>query len=107
MMPDFDRWREPLAARGVMTSAELAAHLLDNYQIAALPGSVFGQPPSTLSLRLATSYLDMEDAAAAQATLDAWNNQGNEEQFLQEKQPMLNGGVEKFGRFTRELETLL
>ncbi len=57
---NFDRWREELAARGIETSDELAIHLLDDFSIATLPGSVFGLPPGMLSLRLTSSYLDME-----------------------------------------------
>ena len=57
---NFDRWRKRLAARGIETSDDLAMHLLEEFSIATLPGSVFGLPPGMLSLRLTSSYLDME-----------------------------------------------
>lgn len=55
--PDFAPWREQLAKRGVMTSADLATHLLDEWDIATLPASDFGEAPDVLRLRLATSML--------------------------------------------------
>ncbi len=48
LFPSFDRWREPLAARGVHTSDDLAAYLLEHYQIATLPGTAFGVPGEEL-----------------------------------------------------------
>lgn len=57
LYPDFAPWREHLAALGITTSEDLARYLLDEWDIAALPGSVFGEPPDALRLRLATSLL--------------------------------------------------
>ena len=45
LFPNFDRWRKPLASRGVRTADELAAYLLEHHRIAALPGTAFGVPP--------------------------------------------------------------
>lgn len=69
MFPNFDRWRAALSARDVRTADDLAAYLLDTYQIATLPGTAFGAPPEDLSLRLATSYVDMETDVQAQSLL--------------------------------------
>ena len=57
LYPDFAPHREPLAARGVRTSPELARHLLDEHGIATLPGTAFGDEPAALRLRLAVSGL--------------------------------------------------
>lgn len=57
LYPDFAPWREQLARRGATTSAELANHLLDQWDIATLPASDFGESPDALRLRLATSLL--------------------------------------------------
>ena len=57
LFPDFAPWRAQLAARGVMTSADLASHLLEQWDIATLPASDFGERPEALRLRLATSLL--------------------------------------------------
>jgi aspartate aminotransferase len=57
LYPDFAPWRTALAERGVKTGQELAHYLLDQWDIAALPGSAFGEQPEALRLRLATSML--------------------------------------------------
>lgn len=72
LFPNFDRWRESLAAKGVATSAELSNYLLTHYKIATLPAADFGVPPHELSLRVATSYIDMEDDVKAADMLGRW-----------------------------------
>jgi len=57
LYPDFAPWRDQLAKRGVVTSAELADHLLAQWDIATLPASDFGEAPEALRLRMATSML--------------------------------------------------
>ncbi|HEY1388904.1 MAG TPA: aminotransferase class I/II-fold pyridoxal phosphate-dependent enzyme [Ktedonobacterales bacterium] len=57
LYPDFAPWRDQLAARGVTTSADLADHLLAQWDIATLPATDFGEAPEALRLRLATSML--------------------------------------------------
>ena len=57
LYPDFAPWRDALLERGVSTSEQLAHYLLDHWDIAALPGTAFGEQPHALRLRLATSML--------------------------------------------------
>ena len=57
LYPDFAPWRGTLAARGVRTSADLARLLLEEWDIAALPGVDFCEGPEVLRLRMATSML--------------------------------------------------
>ncbi|HLZ24921.1 MAG TPA: aminotransferase class I/II-fold pyridoxal phosphate-dependent enzyme [Ktedonobacterales bacterium] len=57
LYPDFAPFKAALAARGVTTSEELARYLLERHDIAALPGTAFGDRPAALRLRLATSML--------------------------------------------------
>jgi aspartate aminotransferase len=61
LYPNFERWRAVLAQRNVHTSAQLAAHLLEQHSIATLPGSAFQD--NALTLRLSSSYLDTEQPA--------------------------------------------
>lgn len=71
LFPDFGAHRERLAARGITTSAELTARLLEEAGVALLPGSAFGCDPAQLSARLA--YVDFDGEAVLQrhlATLD-------------------------------------
>jgi hypothetical protein len=46
-----------LARRGLLSGADLAWHLLDNYGLGALPASAFGEDDGALRLRLATGLL--------------------------------------------------
>jgi aspartate aminotransferase len=57
LYPDFGSRRAELAARGITTSPQLAAALLEQHDIATLPGSAFGDDPDALTLRIATSLL--------------------------------------------------
>jgi aspartate aminotransferase len=57
LYPDFSPWRSVLQKRGVKTSKDLSNYLLDEWKIAALPGSAFNEDPSALRLRLSTSML--------------------------------------------------
>ena len=103
MFPNFDRWRAALAARGVTTSTELANHLLDEYQLATLPGTAFNVRPEDLSLRLASSYLDMETDAAAEAVLDAFRADPDPERFMRDHHPATNEAIARFEAFVGSL----
>ncbi|MFT6101175.1 MAG: aspartate/methionine/tyrosine aminotransferase [Arenicella sp.] len=70
---NFDSFRSGLSKLGITTSAQLASHLLDEYHIATLPGSDFGIPADTHTLRLSTSYLDMETEFDSQRLYDLYN----------------------------------
>ncbi|WP_053070603.1 pyridoxal phosphate-dependent aminotransferase [Halomonas sp. PR-M31] len=61
LFPDFEAHRESLAARGITTSAELTARLLEDAGVALLPGSAFGCRPDQLTVRLA--YVDFDGSA--------------------------------------------
>src|SRR6266849_4483422 len=63
--PDFSPWRSPLAIMGIKTGTELAHYLLEEWDIATLPGSAFGEPPESLRLRLSTSLLCLPGYAAS------------------------------------------
>lgn len=57
LYPDFSPWRSTLLEQGVTTSRDLAHYLLEEWDIATLPGSVFNEEPLALRLRLSTSFL--------------------------------------------------
>ena len=71
LYPDFAPWRDALAARGVSTSEQLAHYLLDEWDIAALPGTAFGEQPQALRLRLATSMLYSPSEAKTESEREA------------------------------------
>jgi aspartate aminotransferase len=103
LFPNFDRWRAPLAALGIHTSADLARHLLDTWQIATLPGSVFGTPPEELSLRLSASYVDMEDEAKAAQILDLHRSGVDDTTLMRNHHPVMNESLAQLRRFLAAL----
>ncbi|HEY6541717.1 MAG TPA: aminotransferase class I/II-fold pyridoxal phosphate-dependent enzyme, partial [Ktedonobacteraceae bacterium] len=71
LYPDFAPWRDALLARGVSTSEQLAHYLLDQWDIAALPGIAFGEESHVLRLRLATSMLYTPSEAETESEREA------------------------------------
>ena len=57
LYPDFSPVRRALRERGVRGGGDLAAVLLDRYDIAVLPGRAFADPDRALTVRVATSLL--------------------------------------------------
>jgi aspartate aminotransferase len=74
LYPDFGPWRVHLLSRhGVSTSTALARLLVQRYGAVTLPGTAFGDRPSTLTLRLATARIYGKCADQQQGALDAAN----------------------------------
>lgn len=65
LYPDFSPWKDALKRRGVETSEALARYLLEQWDIATLPGSAFDEAPDALRLRLATSLLIAPEAVTS------------------------------------------
>lgn len=105
MMPNFDRWRESLAQQGVTTSTQLATFLLEKYQLALLPGAAFGIPEQELSLRLATSFVDMETDEKAQQLLDAWQVNPSEE-IMTNNHPVTQQAIHQFQKMITEITSM-
>ncbi len=103
LFPNFDHWRLALSARGVDTSEELARYLLDEWQIAALPGSAFGTPPQELSLRLSTSYVDLETDEKAADMIALADRIPDEATLLRDHHPGINEALSRFRRFLSSL----
>jgi aspartate aminotransferase len=57
LYPDFSRWRSQLLKRGVRTGKELSNYLLEEWEIASVPASEFGEDIHALRLRLSTNKL--------------------------------------------------
>ena len=72
LYPDFGPWRAYLQSRyGVSTSAGLARLLLQRHGAVTLPGTMFGDRPGNLTLRLATSRIYGNSAGQQEAALAA------------------------------------
>lgn len=103
LFPNFDHWREKLAQRGVFTSVDLARYLLDEWQIATLPGTDFGTPETELSLRLSTSYIDLETDEKSAAMIELADSATDEEALLQDHHPGMNEVLARFQKFLTTL----
>lgn len=103
LFANFDRWRESLAVLGVRSSPDLAIFLLEEYQLATLPGTAFGAPPEDLSLRLATSYVDMEDDSAAERILAAFRANADPGALMRDHHPAMNEAIGRFRQFVSRL----
>ncbi len=75
LWPDFERMRESLAKKNILTSRQLADALLDRTRVIALPGADFGAPPDRLALRLSVCDYDGAEALLACAEHDIRPNQ--------------------------------
>jgi len=64
LFPDFEPYRESLAARGITTGTGLAQALLNEAGVATLPGEDFGLPPERLTLRIASVDYDGAEVLA-------------------------------------------
>jgi aspartate aminotransferase len=69
--PDFTPLGSQLRDRGITTGSELARELLEQHDIATLPGAAFGAPDEALTLRIATSRLYGADDLRRKAALEA------------------------------------
>jgi aspartate/methionine/tyrosine aminotransferase len=99
LFPNFDHWRKPLAARGVHTSVDLARHLLDEWQIATLPGTDFGTPATELSLRLSTSYVDLETDEKAAKLFELADGSISEQRLMRDFHPGMNEVLARLQNF--------
>ena len=103
VFPCFEKWKEPLAARGVYNDDDLAFHLIENYEIAALPGSEF-HSAQDFCLRLSSSYIDAASDEQADALLAGFMEDPDPQRFIENHHPRLQKVAERFGEFITDLE---
>jgi aspartate/methionine/tyrosine aminotransferase len=104
VFPSFQKWQEPLAARGVHTDEDLAIYLLENYELATLPGSAFNCPPKNLCLRLSSSYIDAGTDEKAASLLKAFEADPNADQFIENYHPRLREVAGRLADFINDLK---
>ena len=115
LYPDFAPWRTVLAEHGVTTGQALAHHLLDEWDVATLPGSAFGDAPDALRLRLATSLLFQPQSASTPEQREAaqWSLLAHADVLDREDArtsdalplPMLARAEQRFAEFVASLGT--
>ena len=101
--PSFKKWSEQLNALGILSCSSLADHLLNEYEIATLPGIAFGDDPENLCIRLSTSYLDMETDERAQHILDIFNSDIDPKTFMKDHHPRMNHFLSRMDDFLSTL----
>jgi aspartate aminotransferase len=94
LYPDLEPLRAALAAQGASTGAGLAALLLDRHDVAVLEGAAFGDDPSALRFRMATSLLYGADDE------QRWHALAAEDPVAL---PWIAGALERFGEALRAL----
>ncbi len=105
IMPNFDEFRDGLAELGIQTSNDLAKHLLSEYGIATLPGSDFGLPEKAQSLRLSTSYLDLETEFDAGRLLSLYRSGvGVKTLMSSQHHPQTNAAINAFEQFVTTIK---
>jgi aspartate/methionine/tyrosine aminotransferase len=101
---NFDDYQESLKNLGINTAAQLASHLLNEYNIATLPGSDFGIPVQTQTLRLSTSYLDMETEFDSQRIFDLYNGGlGSKSLMTIDNHPVTHNALAAFAQFMKTI----
>lgn len=94
--PNFEPFREALAAHGIETSQDIQAVLLQEYNLATLPGQAFGDE-GALTLRLSGCDYDGEAALKAYQEGAALDNA-----FIQTYAPRVLKAIDVFGRFVEK-----
>jgi len=100
MFPNFEPYRERLEARGIHTSTQLCAALLEDTGVAMLPGADFGRRPEEYTVRIA--YVDFDGKHALENTPERQqNNNSNQlqEQWVRANAPRLVEAFERMGHW--------
>lgn len=100
LYPDFSPLRDRLAARGIHDSITLCERLLEEVQVAALPGASFAQPRSELTVRMA--YVDFDGARALAASENIPLHDDLPEDCIQDWCHQLLAGVDRIAHWLNE-----
>ncbi len=95
LFPDFSRYREGLAARGIFTSVEMCKALLEETGVAMLPGYEFGREPDELTARIA--LVDFNGEEALRVASGDYVHKDIDESFVQSQAPKI---TEAFARLS-------
>jgi aspartate aminotransferase len=100
LFPNFSPLRGSLLQRGIATSRDLCAHLLEDTGVACLPGADFGRSPGELTVRL--SYVDFDGAEALAAARQMPDPEPLGEEFVQRWCAPTVEAIDRICRWLRE-----
>lgn len=114
LYPDFAPWRSTLERHGITTGEHLARFLLDEWDVATLPGTAFGDRSDALRLRVATSMLYTPEGAQSSGENDkamwemimqagTWMDEGEIGKGARLELPMLERAQKRLGEFIASL----
>jgi aspartate/methionine/tyrosine aminotransferase len=98
LFPDFGKYARHLSAVGIQSATELCQHLLNRYQVAALPGNAFYMPPESLTMRMASVDYDGADALKAY-----FSDRELNDEFVRRFMPNLVNGSDALEEFLSDL----
>lgn len=101
--PDFDAFRDKLAAASIKTSQDLAGHLLQKYNLSSLPGVAFGAEPDVLTLRLSGCDYDGEKALNAYVKAKQEPEFVLNELFIETYAPRVKRSIQAFKCFIDDI----
>ena len=84
---NFEHYRNLLLPKGIKTSAELSEVLLNEANIAMLPGVDFGRKPEELVFRIA--YVDFDGEKALEVAGDIYQNKELDNDFIKNYAPKI------------------
>ena len=102
LLPDWNHKKESLEDKQINTSAKLSKLLLDEWNLASLPGSEFGMPEDDLCIRLASVDYDGEEVLNAyrKSPETAWKDP---EGFIMKNAPRIYKGSNQLELFSNSL----
>ncbi|MHA1672437.1 MAG: pyridoxal phosphate-dependent aminotransferase [Promethearchaeota archaeon] len=105
LFPNWNYYREPLAAKGIRTAKELAEHLISEWKLGTVPSSAFGMPKTDLGVRIAV--IDYDGVKA----IELWPNfqlsdQKSPEIYLEQVAPKILTMCQKICEFTEQLQNI-
>ncbi len=102
--PDFDVFREQLRSVGINDSKDLAARLLDKYNLSSLPGVAFGAAPEELTLRISGCDYDGKAVLKRYMELRTDDQYQLDEAFIRKYAPRVAKAAEVFKQFIHDIK---
>jgi aspartate aminotransferase len=96
LFPDFDNFKAGIQRKGMLTGIGLCNHLLEQYQVAMLPGADFYMPATNLGCRVAAVDFDGEQVLGSWAGPDTMDTEKAGQLF-----PNIVEGCDRLEEFVR------